>query len=366
MLSVSVVKAFPKDNKAAEPHLTGFLGYKAGMTHVARVVKIRGSKMSDQEVVEAATVIDTPPMVVVGVVGYVRTPQGLKTVTTAMAKSLSDTFRRRLYHKWAGSKKLAFTKYAKNATDADVDGKLKLIKEKADVVRVLAHTQMQLVQTPQKKAHVMEIQVNGGDVAAKVNFASALLEKEIGVADVFNKDEMIDTCSATNGKGYQGVIKRWGVKRLPRKTHRGLRKVACIGAWHPSRISFTVARSGQMGYHHRTLTNKKVFRVGSGADAGNGSTAADLTKKNISPIGGFPHYGYVKNDFLLLKGTTAGCVRRPVTLRKSLLQQVSRLAEEEVELTFIDTSSKFGHGRFQTKEEKKEFFGRLKHHTTTA
>ena len=28
-------------------------------------------------------------------------------------------------------------------------------------------------------------------------------------------------------------------------------KVACIGAWHPSRIQSTVPRAGQKGYHHR-------------------------------------------------------------------------------------------------------------------
>ncbi len=39
-----------------------------------------------------------------------------------------------------------------------------------------------------------------------------------------------------------GVTSRWHCKKLPRKTHKGLRKVACVGAWHPSRIQFTVPR----------------------------------------------------------------------------------------------------------------------------
>lgn len=55
-----------------------------------------------------------------------------------------------------------------------------------------------------------------------------------------------------------GVTSRWHTKKLPRKTHRGLRKVACIGAWHPARVAFSVARAGQKGYHHRTEVNKKV------------------------------------------------------------------------------------------------------------
>jgi len=61
-----------------------------------------------------------------------------------------------------------------------------------------------------------------------------------------------------------GVTSRWHTKKLPRKTHKGLRKVACIGAWHPSRVSFTVARAGQKGYHHRTEMNKKIYRIGQG------------------------------------------------------------------------------------------------------
>lgn len=40
--------------------------------------------------------------------------------------------------------------------------------------------------------------------------------------------------------------------------------------------------------------------------------------------------------------------------------QTKRVASEEIKLKFIDTSSKFGHGRFQTKEEKKAFMGPVK------
>ena len=61
-----------------------------------------------------------------------------------------------------------------------------------------------------------------------------------------------------------GVTSRWHTKKLPRKTHKGLRKVACIGAWHPSRVQYSVARAGQKGYHHRTEINKKIYRIGAG------------------------------------------------------------------------------------------------------
>ena len=114
----------------------------------------------------------------------------------------------------------------------------------------------------QKKAHLMEIQVNGGTIAQKVDYAYGFFEKQVPVDAIFQKDEMIDIIGVTKGKGYEGVVTRWGVTRLPRKTHRGLRKVACIGAWHPARVSFTVARAGQNGYHHRTEMNKKIYKLG--------------------------------------------------------------------------------------------------------
>ncbi len=81
-----------------------------------------------------------------------------------------------------------------------------------------------------------------------------------------------------------GVIFRWHSKKLLRKTHEGLRKVACIGAWHPSRVQFSVARAGQKGYHHRTEANKKIYRIGGSKDPSNASTDFDPTPKRISPM----------------------------------------------------------------------------------
>jgi large subunit ribosomal protein L3e len=73
------------------------MGYKAGMTHVVRDLDRPGSKMHKREVVEAVTVVETPPMVVVGVVGYVETPRGLRSLTTVWAEHLSDELKRRFY-----------------------------------------------------------------------------------------------------------------------------------------------------------------------------------------------------------------------------------------------------------------------------
>ena len=95
-------------------------------------------------------------------------------------------------------------------------------------------------------------------------------------------------------------------------------------------------------------------------DPKNATGSADLTEKAITPMGGFPHYGPVLNDFVMIKGCCIGTKKRVITLRKSLLKQTSRNALEEINLKFIDTSSKFGHGRFQTADEKSKFMGVLK------
>ena len=138
------------------------------------------------------------------------------------------------------------------------------MKKYCSVIRVICHTQMKILRRRQKKAHIMEIQLNGGSVADKVDFARNHFEKEIPVNAVFAKDEMMDIIGVTKGHGFKGVTSRWHTKKLPRKTHKGLRKVACVGAWHPSRIQFTVPRAGQKGYHHRTEINKKIYRIGEG------------------------------------------------------------------------------------------------------
>jgi len=332
------------------------------MTHVVRDLDRPGAKMHKKEIVEAVTIVETPPMVVVGVVGYIETPRGLRTLTTVWAEHLSEEVRRRFYKNWYHSKKKAFTRYAKKYAEGakSIGRELERIKKYCAVVRVIVHTQVRKVNIGQKKAHIMEIQLNGGSIADKVEWARDHFEKLVDVGSVLEQDEMIDVIGVSKGHGFEGVTHRWGTKKLPRKTHKGLRKIACIGAWHPSRVMYSVPRAGQNGFHHRTELNKKVYRIGKGDDKQNASTEYDLTVKQITPMGGFPHYGIVKEDFVLIKGACVGVKKRVLTLRKSLITHTKRSALEKVSLKFIDTASKFGHGRFQTSDEKKSFMGTMK------
>jgi large subunit ribosomal protein L3e len=362
------VRSFPKDDKSKPIHLTAFMGYKAGMTHVARHHERReGKKIIKKDIVEPVSIIECPPIKIVGVVGYVETPRGLRALSTVYAQHLSDELKRRFYKNWNTAKKKAFSHYAKRYEEPDksknsIKRDLERIKKYCHVVRVLVHTQMSKLNLRQRKAHLFEIQVNGGNITQKVDWAVGKFEGEVSVGEVFNENEMIDTIGVTRGKGTNGVIKRFGVTRMPRKTHRGLRKVGCIGAWHPAAVKWTVARTGQLGYHSRTELNKKVYRIGAGANRGtknNATTEADAIEKNITPLGGFPHYGVVNNDFVMVKGGIMGTRKRPIILRKSHFPQTTNAATEKIVVKFIDTSSKMGHGKFQTVEEKDKFLGPL-------
>ncbi|XP_048967474.1 ribosomal protein uL3-like isoform X2 [Canis lupus baileyi] len=203
------VKTWPRDDPSRPVHLTAFLGYKAGMTHTLREVHRPGLKISKREEVEAVTIVETPPLVVIGVVGYVATPRGLRSFKTIFAEHLSDECRRRFYKDWHKSKKKAFTKACKKWRDAD--GKKQLQKDFAamkkycKVIRVIVHTQMKLLPFRQKKAHIMEIQLNGGTVAEKVAWAQARLEKQVPVHSVFSQNEVIDVIAVTKGRGVKDL-----------------------------------------------------------------------------------------------------------------------------------------------------------------
>merc|ERR1711981_926895 len=129
-------------------------------------------------------------------VGYIETPRGLKSITTVWAQHLSEECKRRFYKNWGAPKnKKAFSKYVKKYTEGTgIDKELQKIEKYCTILRVICHTQI-----------------------SKLNFAKDLFEKPVSISSVFEQDEMLDTMAITKGHGYEGVVTRWGVTRLPRK-----------------------------------------------------------------------------------------------------------------------------------------------------
>lgn len=153
------VRSFPKDNQTQACHLTAFPGFKAGMTHVLREMQRAKSALDKKEVIEAVTIVETPPVRVVGMVGYIETVRGLRALTTLWAQSLGNEFKRRFYKNWYKSKKKCFNNYSKSLeTDPKkTDVIVNRLKKYCTTIRLICHTQPKLLNKIQKKANVMEI-----------------------------------------------------------------------------------------------------------------------------------------------------------------------------------------------------------------
>lgn len=59
---LTAIASFPKDDAKKPVHLTAAMGYKAGMTTIVRDLDRPGAKLHKKEIVEAVTVIETPPV----------------------------------------------------------------------------------------------------------------------------------------------------------------------------------------------------------------------------------------------------------------------------------------------------------------
>ncbi|RLG37356.1 50S ribosomal protein L3 [Methanosarcinales archaeon] len=280
--------------------LQGFAGYKAGMTHVLVRDSIKGSPTYGQDVFTPVTVIEAPPMRVEGVRIYRVTPYGLKALTEAWKEQQLSRIED------------AIAKY-----DGD---ELEL--------RVIAATQPALISgVPKKKSDVMELMMSG-DVNRDYDYVKERLNGEISVKDVFEAGDFVDVTAVTRGKGFQGPVKRWGVKIQNAKAQRAGRgrHVGTLGPWRPARVRWFVPQAGQTGYHQRTEYNKLILKIGE-----DGS--------EITPEGGFVKYGIVRNEYLLLKGSVPGPKKRLIRMNLSIRPHPEFRSSE---ITFICTASQQG------------------------
>ncbi len=283
------IRYWPPLKNATAPSLLGFMGYKAGMTHVYMTEDHQGSPDFGKEVTKAATVIDTPPVTLIGIRAYTRDPYGLKILTETWMKNPPKDINR----------------LTTPPNNPDPENRLKRIEENLTQIsefRVLAATQPRLAGVPKKTPELLEIKVDGATAKEQLEYIKPLLGKTISVTDVFKEGNYVDAIAVSKGKGVQGVIKRWGVKIRDRKSRKMRRGIATLGAWSPSRVLYTIPRSGQMGYHQRTEYNKRILKIG--------TNGADVT-----PKGGFLRYGPVKGTYLIVNGSVPGPTKRLIRLR---------------------------------------------------
>ena len=288
---VAHVRVWPAD---AILRLQGFVGYKAGMTHVFMIDDRKGSLTAGQEIVMSATVIDVPPLVVCAIKLYGQTTRGFNTLMEVWSSELSKDLARVL---------VVPEKYDQQKALSEAEA---LVKDgKVVEMRLLSHTQPRLSSVPKKKPDLVEISIGGPSIGERWNRSKELLGKQIKVTDVFKEGEFVDVSAITKGKGFQGPVKRWGIKILPRKQDDGARQVGTLGPWKPPRVMWTVPGPGQMGYNQRTDINKRILKLG-------------VKGEEVTPSGGFMRYGPVKRDYVLLAGSIPGPAKRLVHLRRAM------------------------------------------------
>ena len=283
----------PWVDKLDTPILTGFPAYKVGMTHVIKIEEKLRNKRYKQEVSTPVTVIEIPKTFLFGIRVYKGTFKGLQVSTEVWANDLYKDAARKL--------KVPADSY----TSETVQEKVSAIKSSFDdvvEVRALLFTVPKESGLPKKKPDILEVKVGGKDVAKNFDWAVEQLGKEINFLDHFKSDEYVDLTSVTKGKGWSGPVKRHGIKIMPRKKRKGRR---VVGAWHPSRVSWTVPRAGNLGNHNRTEYNKKIIKVGE-------------NPRDINPNAGWKHYGVVKGNYALIQGSVPGASKRLIRLRKTI------------------------------------------------
>ncbi len=276
----------------------GFAGFKVGMTTVTYISNEQLTK--GMEISTGATIVETPPIKVFGYRAYVNGGSAVDVISED--KEIL--------------KKINAKKVKKSS-----------LKENADYVdiRLLAYTQPFLTKFGKKKIERMEIGI-GGSLEAKIKKAEELMGKELSVKDVLKEGQYVDAIAVTKGKGWQGPVKRFGVAKQRRKATGKARHVGTLGPFHPNYVMYTAPMPGQMGYHKRTELNKLILKIGTKEEA-----------EAINPKSGFPRYGIVTNDFVIIKGSLPGATKRMIRFRRAI-RKLNK--EDKVNITKIDVSPK--------------------------
>jgi len=181
---------------------------------------------------------------------------------------------------------------------------------------------------PKKVADLMETRVGGGTVAQRLEYAKGLLGKEITVAEFAKDGAIIDVSAVTKGKGFQGAVKRWGVKLLSHKNSKHRRMIGTLAPKRPGYVRPQVPQAGQVGYHQRTEFNKRILKIGEKGE-------------EVNPKGGFVHYGNVRNNYVLIHGSVPGPTKRLIRLRDPV-RPAGIMLKEAPNMVYVSTESKQG------------------------
>ena len=208
----------------------------------------------------------------------------------------------------------------RRGTDDGISKAASLLESASDVMAIVAISPNS-IGLGQKVPFVFEVAVSGKDPRSQYDYVKSLLGREIRNTDVFQIGQNIDVFGITRGKGIEGPITRFGVKRKQHKSRKSVRAVGTLGPISPAVVMYTVARQGQRGFHQRTEYNKRILII---------SNTDKDAQNSINPPGGFKHFGLVKGDYIVVRGSVPGVPKRLVKMRQPIRGVSKKVLEPKV------------------------------------
>lgn len=256
--------------------LLGFITYKVGMASALVKDMTDKSMTVNKKIFVPVTILEAPNMKIYSVRFY-KHGKVLKDVVVSNEAILKRT--------------LHAPKQAKTL-EAPAD---------YDDIRIIVYSLAE--QTGFKKTpDVIELAVGG---ANKLEIVKSLIGKEISIKD-FVKHTLVDVRGLTKGKGFEGAVPRHGISLKSHKSEKGVRRPGSLAPWHPARVTFRTPQAGQLGLFSRVHYNLKVI------------TSGAISEKDINPGTGFKHYGKIRSNYLIVKGSVQGPPKRQVLVTTAL------------------------------------------------
>ncbi|PKM92207.1 MAG: 50S ribosomal protein L3 [Euryarchaeota archaeon HGW-Euryarchaeota-1] len=268
-------------NKQTIDNIGAFLAYKVRMAQVKYIDTKKNSSTFGTDIVASVTILEAPKMLVSGARSYKQTLYGLKCIDQInVGENLTKVQQKNI------KRKTTSTLQNKNKQKTS-DG----LKQGSTYTIMLA-AQPTFKKTPE----VMEVPVS------KEKIKEFLAKKEISVADVLKEGSVVDICGVTKGFGFDGTVKRFGVKYMPVNSRKKVKGIGSIGSQRPARVNWRVPWPGQTGYQRRTEFNKYLYKIISGKDLQN------ILKEKLNKLSS-------ASDYILLRGSVMGPEKRAIVLQ---------------------------------------------------
>ena len=297
------IRGWPKV-KADEPQILAHCGFKAGCVQIVSIDDREKTPNAGKQLVSLGTVLVTPPILVLGMRGYSKDTEGLHAEFDIFAEDIPKEISKQISLK---------------SKEGAIERAEKILGTINEIYAIVA-VSPRAAGLEQKKPYVFEASVQGGDIKKQFDYVKENLGKEIKIEQIFETGSSVDVAAITKGKGWQGVIQRYGAKKKQHKSRKTVRELGSLGPISPQNVMYTVPRAGQMGFHQRVEYNKRIMIMSNTSE----------NKLKINPDGGFKHFGQVKGDFIILKGSVPGTYRRLIKLRRQIRNAPAKVIKPNI------------------------------------